>query len=59
MNKTYLENAVSLLIRDYNRGGLDLSKEVLWVFVDQRTFNHHSQPKNELEIPKNLFKKDF
>ena len=37
MSKTYLSNAASLLIRDYvNRGGLDLSKEVLWVSVGQR-----------------------
>ena len=35
--KTYPKNAVSLLKRVcVNRGGLDLSKEVLWVSVGQR-----------------------
>ena len=36
--KTYLKNAASLLNRDcVNRRGLDLSKEVLWIFVGQGT----------------------
>ena len=36
--KISLKNAVSLFIRDYgNKRGLDLSKEVLWVSVGQKT----------------------
>ena len=38
MSKKYLWNSASLFIRDYvNKRGLDLSKEVLWVSVGQRT----------------------
>ena len=40
MSKTYLQNASSLLIRNYIKrggGGLDFSKEVLCVCIDQRT----------------------
>ena len=37
MNIKCLKSAARLLNRDYvNRRGLDLSKEVLWVSVDQR-----------------------
>ena len=33
----YLKSAARLLNRDYvNKGGLDLSKEILWVSVGQR-----------------------
>ena len=38
MSKTYLWNTASLLLRHYfNKGDFDLSKEVLWVSVGQRT----------------------
>ena len=38
LSKTYLYNATSLSIRKYfNRGVLDISKDVLWVSVGQRT----------------------
>ena len=37
MKMKYVESASRLLDRDcVNKGGLDLSKEVLWVSVDQR-----------------------
>ena len=37
MEIKYLKSAARLLDRDYvNKGGLDLSKEVLWVSVGQR-----------------------
>ena len=33
----YIKSATRLLDRDWaNKGGLDLSKEVLWVSIDQR-----------------------
>ena len=31
-----IESAARVLNRDFNKGGLDLSKEVLWVSVGQR-----------------------
>ena len=37
MEIKYIKSAARLLDRDWvNKGGLDLSKEVLWVSVDQR-----------------------
>ena len=40
MEIKYLKSAARLLNRDYvNRRGLDLSKEVLWISVFQRTVN--------------------
>ena len=43
MGREYLKIAVSLLNRNYvNRGGLDLSKDVLWVSVGQRAAKLHA-----------------
>ena len=37
MEIKYIKSAARILNRDYiNKGGLDLSKNVLWVSVDQR-----------------------
>ena len=40
MDIRYLKIAANLLDRDYvNKGSLDLSKEVLWVSLDQSAAN--------------------